>query len=81
MTMLQSKEKHNSKKMGEYYATIKNDLTNIRQKKYFLICESCYWMATTLQNYHPSCNNFIIFKQCPVCENKIDRFTIPPDLN
>ena len=81
MTMLQSKEKHNSKKMGEYYATIKNDLTNIRQKKYFLICESCFWMASTLSYFKSTNNLSSIYGQCPLCENKIDRFTIPPDLN
>jgi len=35
MPMLQTKEKHNSKKIGEYYAALKNNLTNTRQKKYF----------------------------------------------
>ena len=81
MTMLQTKEKQHSKKIGEYYTALKNNLTNIRQKKYFLICESCFWMASTL-SYFKSINNLSsIYRQCPMCENKIDRFTIPSDLN
>jgi len=51
-----------------------------QQKNYFLICESCFWMASTL-NHLKSINNLSsIFIECPMCENKIDRFSIP-DLN
>jgi len=81
MTMVQTKEKQNPKKIGEHYATLKNSLPNIIQKKYFLICESCFWMASTL-SYFKSINNLsFIYRECPTCENKINKFTIPPDSN
>jgi len=53
-----------------------------QQKNYFLICESCFWMASTL-NYFKSINNLSssIYRECPLCENKIDQFTIPSDLH
>jgi len=85
MPVLLPKEKqHNLKKIaGEYYTALKkNNLISIEQKKYFLMCESCFWMASTL-SYFKSINKLSssIFRQCPICESKIDRFTIPSDLN
>ncbi len=45
------------------------------QKKYFLICEGCYWMASTL----PCSLDYpkIHYKKCPICKNKVDNFQIP----
>jgi hypothetical protein len=45
------------------------------QKKYFLLCEDCFWMASTLPD--PFDNSLIRYKKCPICKNKLDRFTIP----
>ena len=82
MPVLLPKEKQNSKIIGEYYTALKkNNLISIEQKKYFLMCKSCFWMASTL-SYFKSINNLSsIYRQCPRCENKIDKFTIPSDLN
>jgi rubrerythrin len=45
------------------------------QKKYFLICGECFWMASTL----PRSLNYpmIRYKKCPICKNKVDNFQIP----
>ena len=45
------------------------------QKKYFLICEDCFWMASTL----PRSLDFrlIRYKKCPICKNRVDNFQIP----
>jgi hypothetical protein len=82
MPVLLPKEKQNSKIIGEYYTALKkNNLISIEHKKYFLMCKSCFWMASTL-SYFKSINNlWPIFRQCPMCENKIDKFAIPSDLN
>jgi|1186.fasta_scaffold578279_2 hypothetical protein len=81
MTMVRTKKNQHPKKLGERYTALKNNLTNTRQKSFFLMCESCFWMASTL-NYLKSIDNLSsIFRQCPICENNIDRFTIPSDLN
>jgi hypothetical protein len=45
------------------------------QKKYFLLCGDCYWMASTL--LHPIEHALIRYKKCPICKNKLDRFLIP----
>lgn len=48
------------------------------QRKYFLLCESCFWMASTLplisadRFYAPE-----LFKNCPMCNSNLDRFSIP----
>ena len=45
------------------------------QKKYFLICGGCFWMASTLS---PSLDHPLIhYKKCPICKNKLDNFQIP----
>lgn len=51
-----------------------------KQESYFLICESCFWMATTLNHFKPNNNLPYFNKRCPICENKIDCFPIP-DIN
>lgn len=58
------------------------DLKQQQEENYFLICESCFWMASTLS--HIKSNNILpttIYKECPVCESKIDRFSIPHPLD
>ena len=63
-----------------YYESV-DELQQQQQQNYFLICESCFWMASTLNHF--KLNNILptIYKECPICENKIDRFSIPPDSN
>ncbi len=55
-------EKHNRK--FKY-----NTLSSI-QKKYFLLCGDCFWMASTLPN--PLDYPLIRYKKCPNCKNKVD---------
>jgi len=45
------------------------------QKKYFLICGGCFWMASTLPRsiYYPK----VCYKKCPICKNNVDNFQIP----
>jgi len=45
------------------------------QKKYFLICGGCFWMASTLPPYldYP----LIRYKKCPICKNNVHNFQIP----
>ena len=64
------------------YGFKKNNWINTKQKKNILLyVKSCFWMASTL-SYFESINNFwSIYTQCPKCENKIDKFPIPFDLN
>jgi|tagenome__1003787_1003787.scaffolds.fasta_scaffold20461684_1 hypothetical protein len=82
MPVLLPKEKQNSKIIGEYYTTLKkNNLISIEHKKYFLMCKSCFWMASTLSCLKSLNNLWPIYRQCPTCENKIDKFAIPSDLN
>lgn len=52
----------------------KYTVTEFKQQRYFLICKSCYWMATTL----PTFSNIkkIQYKKCPLCVTDIDRFLI-----
>ena len=45
------------------------------QKKYFLLCGDCFWMASTLP--HPIEHPLVRYKKCPICKNKLDRFQIP----
>jgi hypothetical protein len=49
-----------------------------QQQNYFVICESCFWMASILGG-HPSDHTLLTsyFTECPICENKLDRFAIP----
>gem|GEM_PF-1872492 len=53
-----------------------------QQQNYFLICESCFWMASTLSDLKSSNNSLPIhYTRCPLCNNKIDQFDIPSVLN
>ena len=48
------------------------------QRKYFLICESCFWMASTLPLFsHDRFYTTKLFKNCPMCNSNLDRFSIP----
>jgi hypothetical protein len=48
------------------------------QRKYFLLCKNCLWMASTLPLF--SVGRFYIaesVKNCPICNSNLDRFSIP----
>ena len=57
------------------------ELQQQQQLNYFLICECCFWMASTLSYFNLTSISPTIYKECPICKNKIDRFSIPPQLN
>ena len=60
-------EKHNQK--------LKYNRLSPIQKKYFLLCENCFWMASIFRytlNYPLNS-----YKRCPICKNKVDIFPIP----
>jgi hypothetical protein len=50
------------------------NILNFNQKRYFLMCENCFWMASTL----PSVKDIsrLRHKKCPVCVNNVNRFLI-----
>ncbi len=56
-------------KNDKYYNTL-----SFNQKRYFLICENCFWMASTI----PSVKDIfrLRHKKCPVCVNNVNRFLI-----
>ena len=68
-TILYKKDIENNNQYLKYYKIIS------LQKKYFLLCGDCYWMASTLP--HPIEHPLIRYKKCPICKNKLDRFQIP----
>jgi hypothetical protein len=68
-TILYKKEIEKNNQTVKYYKFIS------LQKKYFLLCSDCYWMASTLP--HPIEHPLVRYKKCPVCKNKLDRFQIP----
>lgn len=43
-------------------------------KKYFLLCNNCYWMMSTISDLS---KHHINFKNCPICENMVTQFQIP----
>ncbi|MGN6559080.1 MAG: hypothetical protein ACTHJ2_00990 [Candidatus Nitrosocosmicus sp.] len=48
------------------------------QRKYFLLCESCFWMASTLPLISSDRFNITeLFKSCPMCNSNLDKFSIP----
>lgn len=65
------------KYIEKYFKNDKYNILNFNQKKYFLICESCFWMASTL----PSIRHMdrLRHKKCPVCKNNVNRFLICED--
>lgn len=58
----------------EHSTNLKYDLPNYREKKYFLICDSCFWMASTLPYLPDIC--LIRYKKCPLCLDAVFRFLI-----
>jgi hypothetical protein len=68
-TILYKKDIEKNNEYLKYYKFIS------LQKKYFLLCGDCYWMASTLP--HPIEHPLVRYKKCPVCKNKLDRFQIP----
>ena len=52
----------------------KFNVLNFGNKKYFLLCGTCFWMASTL----PSLSNISLIrhKECPICVNDVYRFLI-----
>ena len=57
-----------------HFKTDKYNILNLKHKKYFLLCGTCYWMASTL----PSLSEIrlIKYKKCPICVNAVYRFLI-----
>ena len=45
------------------------------KKKYFLLCEDCFWMASTLR--HTLDYPLNRYRKCPICKNRVDIFPIP----
>ena len=62
------------KEVEEYYKNIKYSRCSSFRKKYFVICDNCFWMASTLS--HPLEFPLKRYKKCPLCKN-IDQFQIP----
>jgi hypothetical protein len=58
----------------EHSTNLKYDMPNYRQKKYFLICNSCFWMASTTAYLPDICS--IRYKKCPVCLDAVYRYLI-----
>ena len=52
----------------------KYNILNLKHKKYFLLCGTCFWMASTLPRL--SSISLIRYKKCPVCVNAVYRFLI-----
>jgi rubrerythrin len=65
-----------NKEVEKHYQNLKYNKLNSNNKKHFLICECCYWMATTLP--YPLDYPLNRYKKCPICKNKVDIFSIPP---
>jgi len=63
-----------NKYIEKYFKKDKYNILNFNQKKYFLICESCLWMASTTP-YIKDISR-LRHKNCPVCESRINRFLI-----
>ena len=57
-----------------HYKNHKYTIIDFNQKRYFLLCKNCFWMATTL----PTFSNVqkIQYKKCPLCVTDTDRFLI-----
>ena len=52
-----------------------DNYANLTKARYFLICESCFWCASYI-------NNQTTFTKCPLCQNgKIDCMPIGEDKN
>jgi hypothetical protein len=68
------------KKVEEKQKYLENDNTVIAlQKKYFLLCGNCFWMASTLP--HLLDEYLFCYRKCLICKNELDRFLICNDEN
>ncbi len=56
---------------------VKNNISVLKQKRHFLICQNCFWMASALPDLSDRC--LITYKKCPICVCNIDRFLICGD--
>jgi hypothetical protein len=64
------------------YNKVEEEEEQKQQQKYSLICESCFWMASTLSPLKSNNNLLPVnYTKCPLCDNKIDQFAIPSVLN
>ncbi len=64
------------------YTEEKEEEEQKQQQNYFLICESCFWMASTLSPLKSNNNLMPVnYTKCPLCDNKIDQFAIPSVLD
>lgn len=65
------------KSVNKYYQKLKYSIIDLKYKKYFLICGTCFWMASTLPVLKEI--NMIQYKKCPICVNDVYRFLICDD--
>ena len=72
-TYERKKEKYVAKGVTHNIKHHRHNLTP--QPEHFLICESCYWTAST---FHPASENQLNhYKKCPICKNGLNIFSIP----
>lgn len=57
-----------------YFKKYTYNIFNLKQQRYFLLCNNCFWMATTIPTF--SSIQKIKYKKCPLCANDTDRFLI-----
>ena len=57
---------------------VKDNISVLKQKRHFLICQNCFWMASAAL---PDLSDVgsITYKKCPICVCNIDRFLICGD--
>jgi hypothetical protein len=65
---------YHKKRIDEYPKKVNHIKPNLEQKRHFLLCKNCYWMASTL----PTLSDFRLTKynKCPNCIGNIDKFLI-----
>ena len=51
-----------------------NDRLEFKYKKYFLLCGTCCWMASTLPIISEISS--IKYKKCPICTNDVYKYLI-----
>ena len=62
------------KNLEEYRQKFKYNKHAFNKKKRFLICESCFWMVSTLPD--ASYRYAAHYAKCPVCADKLFEFLI-----
>ncbi len=63
------KENKEKRYQKHRYSTV-----DLMRQNYFLLCDNCFWMASTMPALSSACLNR--YKKCPVCVNMINRFLI-----